>query len=116
MERLRVYAIIAIVGVLTGVGFLVGGCSGSTDPSGQETAVVVICNPGDNVQFQMNLEGSETTNLSDIIKGTTAYKGLRPGTWNAYIAYVTKDSAARWKNRSVVLKPGQIATINIYAD
>lgn len=119
MERLRGYAIITMVGVLVGLGFLVEGCggsSGSTGPDGQETSVVVICNPGDSVQFHMNLEGSGTTNLSDFIKGTTTYTGLRPGTWNTFVAYVTKDNVTKWKNRSVVLEPGQITTVNVYAE
>jgi len=116
MERLRVYAIIIMVGVLAGLVFLVGGCSGSTDPSGQETAVVVVCRLGDTVQVNMNLEvdmlGSQ---LSDIIMTTTSYTGLRPGTWRTSTARLS-DGKLTWKTHSVVLKRGQIATINAYAD
>jgi len=116
MERLRVYAIIAIVGVLTGVGFLVGGCSGSTDPY-DRASLVVVCNPGDRIilgLWEPNAQQGSAAIVRDTVTATNRYDALQTGTWK--VAALLMKPEGEWRIRTLTLKAGQCDTFNIYVD
>ena len=111
MERLRGYAIIIMVGVLTGLGFLVEGCGGGTDPYGRGS-MAIVCKPGERVLVGLYAQPGLKLELLDTITETTRYDGLRTGTWRLQLGL--PDSMYIFKARTIGLAADKTDTFSIY--